>query len=118
MTQDALDPLLHQPLRTQIAAYLAGAGEATFSDLKRLLGVSDGNLDAHLKKLLAADYVAARKTSDGPRPQTVYALTPIGREALRSYVAALQGLIAFAQPDARTDSVPDPPPGPVGAVRA
>ena len=118
MTQDVLDPLLHQPLRTQIAAYLAGAGEATFSDLKRLLGVSDGNLDAHLKKLLAADYVAARKTSDGPRPQTVYALTPIGREALRSYVAALQGLIAFAQPDAQTDSAPDPPPGAVGAVRA
>ena len=32
----------------------------TFSDLKRQLAVSDGNLDAHLKKLLAADYVAVR----------------------------------------------------------
>lgn len=114
MTQDMLDPLLHQPLRTQIAAYLAGAGEATFSDLKRLLGVSDGNLDAHLKKLLAADYVDARKSSDGPRPQTVYTLTPAGREALRGYVAALQGLIAFAQ----TEGEPAPPPRAVGAVRA
>jgi len=94
---DALDPLLHQPLRTQIAAYLAGAGQATFSDLKRLIGVSDGNLDAHLKKLLAADYVQAHKITDGPRPQTVYSLTTTGREALLAYVAALQGLIAFAQ---------------------
>ena len=111
MTSDTLDPLLHQPLRTQIAAYLAGAGEATFSDLKRLLGVSDGNLDAHLKKLLGADYVQARKTSDGPRQQTVYALTANGREALRGYVAALQGLIAFAQPDNAAPELP-------GAVRA
>lgn len=97
MTRDALDPLLHQPLRTQIAAYLAGAGQATFSDLKRLIEVSDGNLDAHLKKLLTADYVQAHKITDGPRPQTAYALTATGREALLAYVAALQGLIAFAQ---------------------
>ena len=97
MSIDALDPLLHQPLRTQIAAYLAGAGQATFSDLKRLIGVSDGNLDAHLKKLLAADYVQAHKINDGPRPQTAYVLTATGREALLAYVAALQGLIAFAQ---------------------
>ena len=45
---EALDPLLHQPLRTQLAAFLAGAGEATFAELKRQLDVSDGNLDSHL----------------------------------------------------------------------
>ena len=32
-----LDPLLHQPLRTQLAAFLSGRGEATFSELKRVL---------------------------------------------------------------------------------
>ncbi len=103
-----LDPLLHQPLRTQIAAYLAGVGAATFSDLKRLLDVSDGNLDAHLKKLLAAGYVQASKSSEGPRPQTTYALTATGREALQAYVTALQGLIAFAQAE---DDHPDPASG-------
>jgi len=90
----ALDPLLHQPLRTQIAAYLAGAGEATFTDLKRQLDVSDGNLDSHLKKLIAADYVSARKESGGARPQSFYALTPNGRTALGDYVIALQQLLA------------------------
>ena len=39
---EELDPLLHQPLRTQLVAFLAGAGEQTFSDLKRQLNVSDG----------------------------------------------------------------------------
>jgi len=50
-TMEILDPLLHQPLRTQLACFLAGAGEATFSELKRRLDVSDGNLDSHLKIL-------------------------------------------------------------------
>ncbi len=43
-TLPMLDPLLHQPVRTQIAAYLAGRGEATFAELKRALAATDGNL--------------------------------------------------------------------------
>lgn len=97
---DELDPLLHQPLRTQIAAFLAGAGEATFSELKRQLGVSDGNLDAHLKKLLAADYVAVRKETGGVRTQSCYALTPQGREALAIYVKTLQKLLPLGEAQA------------------
>ncbi len=90
---EPLDPLLHQPLRTQLVAFLAGAGEQTFSDLKRQLGVSDGNLDAHLKKLLAADYVAVRKETGVGRPQSFFVLTPAGLAALQQYVAALQRLL-------------------------
>lgn len=95
---DALDPLIHQPLRTQIVAFLAGAREVTFTELKQTMEVSDGNLESHLKKLIAADYVAVRKESGNGRPQTFYALTPIGQAALQSYVAALQILLA-PQPD-------------------
>lgn len=90
---DHLDPLLHQPLRTQIAAFLAGAGEATFSELKRKLDVSDGNLDSHLKKLIAADYVNLRKDDSANRTQTCYALTDAGRAALQNYIRALQKLL-------------------------
>lgn len=90
---ETLDPLLHQPLRTQLAAYLAGAGEATFSDLKRQLDVSDGNLDAHLKKLLAAGYVEVRKESGEGRPQSYFSLTPAGRQALVAYIDTLRRLL-------------------------
>lgn len=90
---EELDPLLHQPLRTQLVAFLAGAGEQTFSDLKRQLGVSDGNLDAHLKKLLAADYVAVRKATGTGRPQSFFVLTQTGLAALNTYVLALQRLL-------------------------
>lgn len=90
---EELDSLLHQPLRTQLVAFLAGAGEQTFSDLKRQLDVSDGNLDAHLKKLLAADYVATRKESGNGRPQSFFALTPKGLAALAAYVKTLHRLL-------------------------
>lgn len=95
---ETLDPLLHQPLRTQLAAFLAGAGEATFAELKRQLDVSDGNLDSHLKKLIAAEYVTLRKDDSAARIQTCYTLTPTGRKALQSYIAALQKLLPLASP--------------------
>ncbi|MDD5058232.1 MAG: transcriptional regulator [Sideroxydans sp.] len=95
---EALDPILHQPMRTQLAAFLAGAGEATFAELKRQLDVSDGNLDSHLKKMIAADYVALRKDDSAGRVQTCYALTKTGRAALQSYIAALQKLLPLASP--------------------
>ncbi len=88
-----LDILLHQPLRTQLVAFLAGADEVTFSDLKRQLEISDGNLDSHLKKLIAADYIMTRKETGNGRQQSYYALTPTGLDALRSYVTALQKLL-------------------------
>ena len=96
---EILDPLLHQPLRTQLAAYLAGAGEATFSELKRQLDVSDGNLDSHLKKLIAADYVNVRKDDSAARTQTCYALSPAGRAALQNYILALQKLLTMDNPE-------------------
>ena len=93
-----LDALLHQPLRTQLVAFLAGADEVTFSDLKRQLDISDGNLDSHLKKLISADYVTTRKETGSGRPQTYYALTPTGLNALRGYVKALQALLPMDKP--------------------
>ncbi len=105
---DTLDPLLHQPLRTQIAAYLIGRGEATFSELKRVLQCTDGNLDAHLKKLLAANYVAQERRDGGPRVQTTYALTDAGRGAFACYLEHLQKLFNLTQtiaPDQRNGFV-------------
>ena len=100
-----LDALLHQPLRTQIAAYLAGAGSATFSELKRQLDVSDGNLESHLKKLIAGEYLTVRKESGEGRKQTHYELTPTGFDALQSYIRALQKVLAL---DTRSTPAPSP----------
>src|SRR5258705_7209445 len=90
-----LDFVLHQPIRTQIVAYLIGRSEATFTELKRTLQVSDGNLESHLKKLIAAGYVATRKDDSSPRQQTICSLTRSGESALRDYVSNLQRMLGF-----------------------
>jgi DNA-binding MarR family transcriptional regulator len=94
--ESGLDVVLHQPIRTQIVAYLVGRGEATFTELKQMLRMSDGNLDSHLKKLIAADYVGARKDNNSPRQQTIYSLTTTGEAALRRYIGNLQRVLGPA----------------------
>lgn len=88
-----LDPILHQPVRTRIAAYLATRGETTFTELKQALAITDGNLEAHLKKLVAASYVTAHKQTGRGRPQTLYALSATGEKAFAQYVASLQAVL-------------------------
>lgn len=95
-TLPPLNPLLHQPARTHLVAYLSGRGEATFSELKRVLGVTDGNLGAHLAKLVEAGYLATGEAAGGGRAQTVYTLTEAGRAALAEYVARLSALMALS----------------------
>jgi predicted ArsR family transcriptional regulator len=90
-----IDPVLHQPVRTRIAAYLATRGEATFSELKQALEITDGNLEAHLKKLVAARYVKVRRDSGDGRPQTSYRLTAAGEDAFTGYIDGLQRLLHF-----------------------
>ena len=91
-----LDPVLHQPVRTRIAAYLSTRGEATFTELKHALETTDGNLEAHIKKLVAARYLKARKETGDARVQTIYTLTAAGRTAFQDYVDSLQRLLRFA----------------------
>ena len=96
---DALDRVLHQPIRTRIAAFLAARGEATFSELKQALKLTDGNLEAHMKKLIQTGYVDVRKEADSrqennrKRTLTFYSLSSHGKEALSAYVQALSDLL-------------------------
>lgn len=93
----SLDPILHQPVRTRLVAFLAGRGEATFKELKDLLQVTDGNLDAHIKKLFAVDYIVSRKERINKRNQTFYRLTDKGREHFQQYVLSLQKLLSLGK---------------------
>lgn len=85
-----LDPILHQPVRTRIVAYLATRGSATFTELKKELNITDGNLEAHMKKLTGNKYIIVNRGSGKTRPQTIYRLSKSGTRAFRQYVDALQ----------------------------
>jgi len=95
-----LDVILHQPLRTQIVAFLAGRGSATFTELKNTIGASDGNLESHLKKLISAEYLTTQKdigNNLNNRPQTIYTLTEMGHAALQQYLINLTHLLDLPQ---------------------
>ena len=89
-----LDPVFHQVVRTHLASLL-NAGPCSFTELKHRLGVTDGNLDAHLRKLSAAGYLHSRMVLKD-RPQTVYSFSPSGRRAFAAYVAGLEMIIGDA----------------------
>ena len=88
-----LDPMLHQAVRTRLVAFLATRGEATFSELKTALEITDGNLDAHIRKLTTAGYLRARKLQGSGRPQTLYILSRTGKHAFEQYVQRLNALL-------------------------
>src|SRR5262249_58146899 len=88
-----LDRLIHERLRLGIVSALAVNERLTFTDLKRLLDTTDGNLSVHARKLEEADYIACEKSFDGRLPKTEYRLTTAGRKALERYLNHMEALI-------------------------
>src|SRR5262249_10916731 len=71
--------LIYERVRLGIMSALAVREELTFSELKALFDVSDGNLSAHARKLEEAQYVTCTKTFEDRRPRTVYRITAQGK---------------------------------------
>lgn len=88
-----LDRLIHERLRLGIVSALAVNDVLSFSDLKKLLHSTDGNLSVHARRLEEAGYVACSKGYDGRVPRTEYRLTPSGRLALERYLNHMEALI-------------------------
>jgi DNA-binding HxlR family transcriptional regulator len=88
-----LDRLIHERLRLGIVSALAVNERLSFTDLKRLLHTTDGNLSVHARKLEDAHYVACDKTFNGRVPKTEYRLTAAGRRALERYLVHMEAII-------------------------
>ena len=91
-----LNPVVHGKLRLAVLSLLIAVEEADFTWLKQKTGSTDGNLGAQMLKLEEAGYVSMEKRFAGRKPQTLYRMTPVGREALAKYVAALKVLLGGA----------------------
>ena len=71
---DALERIFHEPSRLAIMSELCGAGKGqSFSDLKAACGLTDGNLNRHLKVLQDAGVVKVTKKFVGVKPTSVRA---------------------------------------------
>jgi len=88
-----LDPVIHERMRLGIISALAAREALTFSELKRLLEATDGNLSVHARKLEDANYVVCTKSFEGRVPRTEYRITAAGRRALERYLDQMEQII-------------------------
>ena len=93
-----LDRLIHERVRLGIVSALAAREPLSFADLKGILGVTDGNLSVHARKLEEAGYVSCTKGFDGRTPRTEYRLASAGRRALARYLDHMEALIRAMRP--------------------
>jgi DNA-binding MarR family transcriptional regulator len=87
------DRLIYERVRLGIMSSLAVREELSFSELKSLFNVSDGNLSAHARKLEEAKYLTCTKSFEDRRPKSVYRLTALGRSALNRYLDHIEAVI-------------------------
>ena len=91
---DHLDRLIHERLRLGIISALTASPVLSFTDLKKLLKTTDGNLSVHARKLEMAGYISSVRGFDGRTPRTAYRLTHAGRKALERYLETMESIIA------------------------
>lgn len=104
-----LDRHFHERARLGIVTSLAGQADGlVFAQLKRLCGLTDGNLNRHLTVLEQAGYVVIRKDASSRRTLTVCALTPAGRERFLAYLGALEAALGQGAEAARSIAGPQP----------
>lgn len=93
-----IDRLVHEPVRMALLSVLEGVAEADFPFLQRTLGLTQGNLSAHLSKLEAGGLVQVSKAFHGKTPRTTVAITDAGRAARQQHWQQLDALRALSAP--------------------
>jgi DNA-binding HxlR family transcriptional regulator len=91
--EGGVDRLIYERVRLGIMSALAMNEQLTFSELKSLFDVSDGNLSAHARKLEEAGYVVCTKSFEARRPKSEYRITAVGKKALLRYLGHIEAVI-------------------------
>lgn len=86
----AVDRILHEPARLQIAALLYVIDSADFIFVMNQTGLTWGNLSAHLAKLEEAGYIQIKKSFKEKRPNTTLSMTEKGRAAFKAYTLKMR----------------------------
>jgi DNA-binding MarR family transcriptional regulator len=88
-----LDRVIHEKGRLAIMSALAAAPELSFTELRDLLDMTDGNLNTHIRTLQQEGFVAVAKSYQNNRPLTSCSLTSAGRKAFANYISLLEQIV-------------------------
>lgn len=88
---DSLERIFHEPKRLAMIAAVAESEEGlSFSEIKEACGLTDGNLNRHLKLLEEEKIVIAKKSLAGNRARTMVRLSASGRRKFVKYLESLE----------------------------
>ncbi len=93
-----LDRVIHEKGRLAIMSALAASLELSFTELRDLLEMTDGNLTTHIRTLQEAGYIAVAKSYQNNRPLTTCSLTAAGRKAFTGYINLLEQILRQTKP--------------------
>ena len=94
---EGLDRVIHERARLSVlTSLLTNPKGLTFSDLKQLCALTDGNLSRHLSVLENAKMIEIAKGHDRNRPQTVCRITANGRKRYLEYLSTLEQVVRDA----------------------
>jgi DNA-binding HxlR family transcriptional regulator len=109
---EGLDRVIHERARLGVLTSLvANPKGLVFADLKRLCGLTDGNLARHLQVLQESGVVEVTKGLSHNRPQTLCRITPEGRRRFLDYLAVLDQVVREAAAATRAHPGEEPLPG-------
>ena len=109
---EGLDRVIHERARLGVLTSLAAHPKGlAFADLKRLCGLTDGNLSRHLQVLQEAGLVAVTKGYERNRPQTLCRITREGHQRFLDYLAVLDQVVRDAAAAAKAVGGESPLPG-------
>src|SRR5215203_4659697 len=110
-----LDRMVHEPSRLAILTILRRTAGADYLFIRRLTGLSKGNLSNHLAKLEEARLVKIGKHFEGKKPVTTVGLTEEGKAAIEAYWSEMERIASGSR---RRSPGTDGPARSFGAGRA
>lgn len=93
----SLDRTFHEPNRLAIMSALCGSPRGlSFSDLRDMCSLTDGNLNRHLKTLQDAGAVRCRKGDRARKISTIIFISDLGRNEFVQYLKTLETVLSQA----------------------
>ncbi len=95
---DAIERVFHEPNRMAILSVLcASRGGMPFTELRDRCGLTDGNLNRHVKTLEKEGIVRCTKAFVNNKPRTTVMLTASGTQRFQAYLDTLTAVLKQAK---------------------
>lgn len=86
--------MIHQPVRLRVMGLLYKHRDVAFTRTRDSLGLTDGNLASHAKRLEGAGLLKSRKALTRDGFEARYRITEQGDRRFREYLETLEGFVA------------------------